>query len=72
MPEIAALNPPADVPEALPAMGFLDHLEELRKRIFYCLIAVVVGFFSKTARFGQKLFFTVTADDREVVIHEKD
>ena len=28
----------------LPAMSFLEHLEELRKRIIYCLIAVAVGF----------------------------
>ena len=26
-------------------MGFLDHLEELRKRIVYSIIAVVIGFF---------------------------
>jgi len=28
------------------AMGFLDHLEELRKRIVYSIIAIVVGFFA--------------------------
>src|SRR4030081_3488266 len=33
-------------PEGLPAMGFLDHLEELRKRVIYCIISVVVGFFA--------------------------
>lgn len=32
--------------ESMPAMGFLEHLEELRKRIVYCIIAVVVGFFA--------------------------
>ncbi len=26
-------------------MSFLEHLEELRKRLVYCIIAVVVGFF---------------------------
>jgi sec-independent protein translocase protein TatC len=31
--------------EELPRMGFFDHLEELRKRIFVCLIAVFVLFF---------------------------
>ncbi len=31
---------------ALPAMSFLDHLEELRKRVFYSLVAVVIGFFA--------------------------
>ena len=33
MPEIAAELPPADPsPNALPAMSFLEHLEELRRR----------------------------------------
>ena len=32
--------------DSMPAMGFLDHLEELRRRIIYSLIAVVVGFFA--------------------------
>jgi sec-independent protein translocase protein TatC len=31
---------------SLPAMGFLEHLEELRRRIIYCIIAVAVGFFA--------------------------
>lgn len=44
MPELTA-EPPAEErePEPLPAMGFLDHLEELRKRIVYSIIAVGVG-----------------------------
>jgi sec-independent protein translocase protein TatC len=44
---------PETLPEApdteqdrLPAMGFLEHLEELRRRIIYSLIALVVGFFA--------------------------
>jgi sec-independent protein translocase protein TatC len=32
--------------EPMPTMGFLDHLEELRKRIVYSVIAIVVGFFA--------------------------
>jgi sec-independent protein translocase protein TatC len=32
--------------DSLPAMGFLEHLEELRKRIIYCIVAVAVGFFA--------------------------
>jgi sec-independent protein translocase protein TatC len=32
--------------ETLPAMGFLDHLEELRQRLIYSAIAVTVGFFA--------------------------
>src|SRR5437867_4932305 len=47
MPEMAA-EAPATEPgkEPMPAMSFLDHLEELRKRIIYSLIAVTVGFFA--------------------------
>ena len=32
--------------DSLPAMGFLEHLEELRRRIIFSLIAVAVGFFA--------------------------
>jgi len=31
--------------DEMPAMGFLDHLEELRRRIIYAIIAVAGGFF---------------------------
>jgi sec-independent protein translocase protein TatC len=30
--------------DAMPTMGFLDHLEELRKRLVYSIIAVLAGF----------------------------
>ncbi|HEX5316427.1 MAG TPA: twin-arginine translocase subunit TatC [Candidatus Kapabacteria bacterium] len=30
--------------ESMPAMSFFEHLEELRKRLVYCAIAVAVGF----------------------------
>jgi sec-independent protein translocase protein TatC len=43
MPEIAEGASPTG-PD-LPAMSFLDHLEELRRRIIYSLIAVAGGFF---------------------------
>jgi sec-independent protein translocase protein TatC len=47
MSEMAAELPSQDDPkDSMPAMGFLDHLEELRRRIIYSLIAVVVGFFA--------------------------
>jgi sec-independent protein translocase protein TatC len=46
MPEIAAEMPPAgQTNDAMPAMSFLEHLEELRKRLVYSIIAAVVGFF---------------------------
>jgi sec-independent protein translocase protein TatC len=45
MPELAASSPVnASDQEQMPTMGFLDHLEELRKRIIYSVIAVGVGF----------------------------
>jgi len=47
MPEMAAEAPSTGSDkEAMPAMGFLEHIEELRRRIVYSLIAVVVGFFA--------------------------
>jgi len=45
MPEIAAAPSSGErEPEPMPTMGFLDHLEELRKRIVYSVMAVAVGF----------------------------
>src|SRR5690242_19115675 len=47
MPDVLAEAPPGErEPESLPAMGFLDHLEELRRRIIYSAAAVAVGFFA--------------------------
>jgi len=46
MSEIVAELPPGESsPDALPAMSFLEHLEELRKRIIYSLIGIAGGFF---------------------------
>ena len=45
MPEMVA-EPPEKEKDNLPAMGFLEHLEELRRRIIFSLIAVAVGFFA--------------------------
>lgn len=45
MSEVAAAKPGSeDEKESMPTMGFLDHLEELRKRIIHSIIAVAVGF----------------------------
>ncbi len=33
-------------PDSMPTMGFLDHLEELRRRLVYSIAAVAVGFFA--------------------------
>src|SRR5438309_4692169 len=46
MPELAEAPPTEDEKETMPTMGFLDHLEELRKRIIYSIMAVAVGFFA--------------------------
>ncbi len=47
MPELAASSSldPSDK-EEMSTMGFLDHLEELRKRLVYSVIAIAVGFFA--------------------------
>ena len=45
MSELAAAKPGGEEEkESMPTMGFLDHLEELRKRIIHSIIAVAVGF----------------------------
>ena len=46
MPELAAPESAEDEKESMQTMGFLDHLEELRKRIIYSIVAVAVGFFA--------------------------
>jgi len=45
MPEVLD-EAPSDQsePESMPTMGFLDHLEELRKRVIYSVMAVALGF----------------------------
>ncbi len=42
MPETAAAASGSEA-ETMPTMGFLDHLEELRKRIIHSIIAVAIG-----------------------------
>src|SRR5580692_7859492 len=47
MPELAASSSVnASDQDQMPTMGFLDHLEELRKRIIYSIIAIAAGFFA--------------------------
>ncbi len=45
MPEMVAELPPDEQEHRLPAMSFLEHLEELRRRIIYSIVAVGVAFF---------------------------
>lgn len=51
----AVATPPEHKVEQLPAMGFLQHLEELRRRIIYSVIAVMVGF-GVCWRFSEVIF----------------
>jgi len=47
MPDAVAEAPSAKSPQdSMPAMSFLDHLEELRRRIIYSIVAIAVGFFA--------------------------
>jgi sec-independent protein translocase protein TatC len=48
MPEVLTSDPPENEPpqEEMRAMGFLDHLEELRRRLIHSIVAMVVGFFA--------------------------
>ncbi len=39
----------------MPAMSFLDHLEELRRRIIYSIVAIAVGFFACWG-YAEKIF----------------
>ena len=43
MPDAAAPSVNDPVKEEMPAMSFIEHLEELRRRIIYSLIAMAVG-----------------------------
>src|SRR5262249_24235293 len=57
MPEFAPeLESPEREQEQMPSMSFLEHLEELRKRIFHALVAVAAGmavcFIYRQALFG--------------------
>ena len=58
-------TPPAGEDE-LPRMGFFDHLEELRRRIFVCLIAVFLLFFVAWA-WAPQLFEILAKPVRKVL-----
>ena len=54
-------NEVPDVPEAeLPKMSFLDHLEELRKRLIVIIVAIGVGFIA-CWNFADKIFGLIQA-----------
>jgi len=73
MPELAAELPPTDGPhqesrEALTSMSFLDHLEELRRRLIYSIIAVAVGFFACWA-YAERIYEIVQKPVIEALKH---
>jgi sec-independent protein translocase protein TatC len=68
MPEIAAEIPPAGESHAMPAMSFLEHLEELRKRLIYCVIAIAVGFFACWS-YAEKIYDLVQRPIIEALRH---
>jgi len=43
MPETPTLELPPAEEERMPSMSFLEHLEELRTRIFHALVAIAIG-----------------------------
>src|SRR5690349_12754680 len=43
MPEVPTLEAPQAEEERMPSMSFLEHLEELRTRIFHAIVAIAVG-----------------------------
>jgi len=73
MPEAAA-SPPMDEStnnkdkEQMPTMGFLDHLEELRKRLVYSIIAIVIGFFVCFG-FAERIFAIIQRPIMEALAH---
>jgi sec-independent protein translocase protein TatC len=46
MPEVAPPSEPQSREDLLRQMSFLEHLEDLRKRLIYSVLAIVVGFFA--------------------------
>src|SRR5579862_7561425 len=70
MPDLLTAEPPAAKPdkEAMPAMSFLEHLEELRRRIIYSLIAVAVGFFACWG-YAEKIFEIMQRPIMEALKH---
>jgi sec-independent protein translocase protein TatC len=69
MPELAAELPPGPrTEEEMPAMGFLEHLEELRRRIIYSLIAVAIGFFACWA-YAERIYDIVQRPVIEALKH---
>jgi sec-independent protein translocase protein TatC len=57
----SSLHEVPEVPEAdLPKMSFLDHLEELRKRLIVCIIAIGVTFIA-CWNFADKIFAWIEA-----------
>ena len=69
MPELAAEIPPTeDAKDTMPAMSFLEHLEELRKRLIYSVLAVAAGFFACWA-YAERIYDIVQRPVIEALKH---
>jgi sec-independent protein translocase protein TatC len=69
MPEAATSSPLSEsAKEQMPTMGFLDHLEELRKRIVYSIIAIAIGFFA-CWRFAENIYAVIQRPVMEALQH---
>ncbi|HXM11996.1 MAG TPA: twin-arginine translocase subunit TatC [Terriglobales bacterium] len=70
MPELAAsssVNAPDK--EQMPTMGFLDHLEELRKRIIYSIIAIAIGC-GASWKYAENIYAIIQRPITEALQHE--
>jgi len=69
MPELATTISPDEEPhDSMPAMSFLEHLEELRRRIIYSIIAIAVGFFACWG-YAEKIFEIMQRPIMEALKH---
>jgi sec-independent protein translocase protein TatC len=70
MPELAAsssVNAPDK--EQMPTMGFLDHLEELRKRLIYSIIAIAIGC-AASWKYAENIYAIIQRPITEALQHE--
>jgi sec-independent protein translocase protein TatC len=69
MPDLAASSPVSEsAKDEMPTMGFLDHLEELRKRLVYSIIAVAIGF-CVCWKFAERIYAVMQRPIMEALQH---
>jgi sec-independent protein translocase protein TatC len=71
MPELAASSSSVNAPdkEQMPTMGFLDHLEELRKRLIYSIIAIAIGC-AASWKYAENIYAVIQRPITEALQHE--